>query len=152
MHIGTPTGILLFVLWLLLTACGGEKTETTGQELAETSAYKTFIYQGEGVDQRLQVRWLNDTTISFVLEHHLSDCHYTLSGEAVNPYQTYDPESDVDEDTGEVYWIDLYLYNQQHCRMAIRMAQDTTRAQLQLANCAASASCGIESAGVLRRE
>ena len=150
MHRYTGTGILLLMVLVLLGACGGGSNER--EKRNQSTAYKTFSYLNEGVEQKLQVRWQNDTAITFVLEHHQGDCNYTITGDAVNPYISYDPESDVDEETGEVYWVDLYLYNRNNCRMAIRIAQDTTRAQLQLANCAASSTCAIESVGLLRRE
>lgn len=138
-----------FVVLVLLMACGGESKETAGVLLPD---YKTFSYRSDDVSQTLQLNWESDTTISFVLAHHQGDCHYILSGDAMNTFQAYGPESDVDEETGEVYAIDLFLYNLSHCRMAIRIAQDTSRVQLQVAHCAASPSCAIESVGVLRRE
>ena len=150
MHRFSATGILLFTLLVLLGACGTGSQE--GEKSTRSSGYKTFTYLNEGVEQKLQVKWQNDTAITFVLEHHQGDCNYTITGDAVNPYISYDPESDVDEETGEVYWVDLYLYNRNECRMAIRIAQDTTRAQLQLANCVASPTCAIKSVGLLRRE
>ena len=145
----TPAGSFLFVLALILSACGGDGGNADVTEKG-SAAYKTFTYSHEGAEQILQLRWQNDTAISFVLEHRQGHCHYTLSGNAVNPYLSYDPESDTD-DTGEIYWVDLYLYNRGSCRMAIRVAQDTTRAQLQLANCEASPDCSLQSIGVLRR-
>lgn len=138
-------------LLLLLAACGGGGAQTE-QKTKPASAYKAFsLSQGEAL-QNLQVRWLNDTAISFVLEHRQGQCNYTLSGEAVNPYLAYDPESDTDNSTGELYWVDLYLYNRGECRIALRIAQDTSKVQLQLANCAASPDCALKSLGVLRRE
>jgi hypothetical protein len=142
---------LLALLALVAMACGGGNSQTEGTAKA-AAAYKTFTYTNEGIAQILQLRWQNDTAVTFILEHRQGDCNYTLSGDAVNPYITYDPESDVDSETGETYWVDLYLYNRGSCRMAIRVAQDTSRAQLQLANCEASPTCALESAGVLRRE
>lgn len=151
MHTPTPTGILFLLLMVLLSACGGGSSELENSGTG-SSGYKTFSYSNGEVDQVLQVKWQNDTAISFVLEHQHDGCNYTLSGDAVNPYFTYDPESDTDTQTGEDYWIDQYLYNRGSCRMAIRMAQDTSKVQLQLANCIASPTCAIESVGMLSRQ
>lgn len=148
----TGTALLLMALWLA-GACSssGERGMEAATENTAAS-YKTFTYQAEGVAQTLQLRWQNDTAVTFVLEHQQGDCSYTLSGDAINPYLTYDPESDTDTDTGETYWVDLYLYNRDNCRMAIRMAQDTSKAQLQLSNCQAAPNCALQSLGMLRRE
>ena len=148
----TPTGIF-FLLLLLLSACGGGSSELEN-EVTGPAGYKTFSYSSGGgeIEQVLQVKWRNDSAISFVLEHRHGSCNYTLSGDAVNLYFTYDPESDTDTKTGEDYWIDQYLYSRGSCRMAIRMAQDTSKAQLQLANCVASPTCAIESVGMLSRQ
>lgn len=120
----TGTALRLIALWLACACTGvGEK----GMEVATTNAlanYKTFTYHAGDVAQTLQLKWQNDTAITFVLEHQQGDCSYTLSGDAVNPYLTYDPESDTDTNTGETYWVDLYLYNRGNCRMA----QDTSKA------------------------
>ncbi|AHM61392.1 hypothetical protein D770_15690 [Flammeovirgaceae bacterium 311] len=144
-------GFLMLMLLALAGACGSGGNEASDTARTQ-SAYKTFTFSNGEVEQILQVRWYNDTAVSFVLEHHQGNCNYTLSGDAVNPYISYDPETDTDESTGELYWIDIYLYNRDNCRMALRIAQDTTKAQLQLSNCAASPTCALESAGVLRRE
>ena len=151
MQLFRNTCILLLTLLGVLSACSWESDQQQANGKAP-ARYKTFAITSEGVEQVLQLKWQNDTAVSFVLEHRQGDCNYTLSGDAVNPYITYDPESDIDEASGEPYWVDLYLYNRGSCRIAIRVAQDTSKAQLQFANCAASSSCALESVGMLRRE
>jgi hypothetical protein len=151
MHKHKGTGILFLMLLALAGACGSGSNEAANTEQT-VSAYKTFTFSNGEVEQILQLRWHNDTALSFVLEHHQGACNYTLSGDAVNPYITYDPETDTDASTGELYWVDIYLYNRESCRMALRIAQDTSRVQLQLSNCAASPTCALESVGMLRRE
>ncbi|WP_225000103.1 hypothetical protein [Cesiribacter sp. SM1] len=151
MHKKKGTGILLLMLLALAGACGSGSNETADTEQARP-ANKTFTFSNGEVEQILQLRWNNDTAVSFVLEHHQGACNYTLSGNAVNPYNTYEPETDTDASTGELYWVDIYLYNRDNCRMALRIAQDTSRAQLQLSNCAASPTCALESVGILRRQ
>lgn len=145
-----PTLLWCLALVLLLAACGSGGSDD-GQQLPGANGYKTFTYTSEGVEQVLQVKWQNDTAISFVLAHHRGECNYTLSGEAVNPYYSYDPEQDTDTG-GDTYWVDQYLYNRENCRLALRIAQDTSRVQLQITNCAVSPTCGLERLGVLRRE
>lgn len=142
---------LLAVVLGLSVACSSSGESGAVQESSQYQ-YKTFTYTAEGMAQTLQLRWQNDTAVTFVLEHRQGDCSYTLSGDAVNPYLTYDPESDTDPLTGESYWVDLYLYNRGSCRMAIRVAQDTTKARLQLSNCEAAPDCSLASLGLLRRE
>lgn len=136
---------------LLLLCCGGNPEG--GPQEGEAARYKTFSLSSEEAEQVLQIRWQNDTAISFVLEHRQAggDCNFTLSGEAVNPYLSYDPESDTDE-TGELYWVDQYLYSRGSCRLAIRVGQDTSRVQLQISTCLASSTCQLKSVGILRRE
>ncbi|EMR04365.1 hypothetical protein [Cesiribacter andamanensis] len=141
------------ILWLfgLCMSCGGGSG--AGDQQVQARHYKTFSLDAGHARQVLQLRWQNDTAISFVLEHQQADgaCTYTLSGDAVNPYLSYDPEADTDE-TGEVYYIDQYFFSQGSCRLAIRVGQDTSRVQLQIANCLASPSCQLQSLGVLQRE
>jgi hypothetical protein len=142
-------GLLLLVC---LLRCGGSP-EASRQDDVQTDRYKTFILSNEQAEQVLQIKWQNDTAISFVLEHRQAggECNFTLSGEAVNPYLSYDPEADTDE-TGELYWIDQYFYSRGSCRLAIRVGQDTLRVQLQISSCLASPTCQLKSVGVLRRE
>lgn len=146
------TALLLMALGLVGACSSSGEKGSEAPMASDAASYKTFSYRAEDVAQTLQLKWQNDTAVTFVLEHHQGNCSYTLSGDAVNPYLTYDPESDTDSETGETYWVDLYLYNRDNCRMAIRMAQDTSRAQLQLSNCNAAPDCALQSLGMLRRE
>lgn len=144
-------GWIGLLLLSLLLGCGPNADTTQANE--EAREYKTFAGGSADAYQVLQVNWQSDSIIRFVLEHRRTDgsCNFTLSGNAINLNQSADPQADTDE-TGELYWIDQYLYGLGSCRMAIRIAQDTNRVQLQIDNCQASPSCRLESLGVLRKE
>ncbi len=148
----TGAGLFLLISLVLVCACGhGEKETTTAEDYGAVAAYKTFTYRAEGVSQILQLRWQSDTVVAFVLEHRQGRCNYTLSGRAVNQYFSGNTETDTDAVTGEDYEVDIFLYNPDDCRMAIRVAQDTTKVQLQLTTCEAAPDCALQSVGMLKR-
>jgi hypothetical protein len=136
--------ILLGAL-VMLAACANPKEDNAASEAekdapapleAKKEYESTFIFEKGDQRQQLAVSYKSETEIEFYLSFEKGgNCKNEISGKAENKNAGGDAETD-DDNEGNAYAVNEFLYENGNCVIAIRIATDEKdKATVQFSGC-----------------
>jgi hypothetical protein len=126
--------VMAFFLWNCQTKKEENSASDSGENNALSSGEKTVYsarYQNPTGDFLLNISWINDDSVQFLIESKKESCPAKYEGLAVNLYPDADPEIAEDEN-GEAYPVVGYMLENQIYIIKIQMSLEKDRAKITI--------------------